>query len=89
MSTMAESQLHEALDGLSAYEHGAHESGIHNERLRSRVFAQLRRMTDDELRVCIARFLQRFLCKEALTQGYGPGDVAEFLDWLSQNGIDF
>lgn len=79
---MTEKTLWDVLDGLHAYDDGAPDSGIHDERLRARCVSHLNAMSEDERRLMISRFLREYyLSDEALAQGYGWEDVHDFIDW--------
>jgi len=76
--------LKDALDGLAAYDHGALDSGIHDESLRARVKQQILAMPDKQRLLSeIAREL--FMTDEAIAQGYGLVDVVEFAQWLDND----
>lgn len=84
---MTDAELSDALDGLYAYDTGCRDSGIKDERLRSKV--QVEFFTDPErtgsqlISVRMSRIVREmFLSEEALSQGYGLEDVAHFLRWL-------
>jgi hypothetical protein len=90
---MSEQELFDAIDGLMAYDHGALDSGIHDERLRSQVREDLKTLATAELRHCelysrsfnavMARYMwQYFLNPAAVAKGYGVEDVKSFIEWL-------
>lgn len=80
---MSNEQLFDALDGLMAYDHGATDSGIHDENLRQQVnvyLAGLDRVTRNKL---LTQFLMVYCLSDAkLAEGYGLADVKVLLDWL-------
>lgn len=80
---MTYEEFADALDGLMAYDHGSTDSGVRDEALRSRIKVQLH----DEATSAghwLERFIrERMVSEEAVAQGYGAADVAEFLRWLS------
>ena len=82
---MNDAELGDALVGLFAYDEGAHDSGIHDERLRLTAKDRLFAMSTDEFRLFISRLVrEQFLSEEALAQRYGLEDVKDFIRWLSQ-----
>lgn len=79
----------ESLSGLFAYDTGCVDSGIKNESLKTQVFGEIERMNEDEFRLTFSEYIRSYyISEEAVSQGYGIEDVAEFLRWLSRNGID-
>lgn len=85
---MTEQELHEALNGLSAYDMGSLQSGIHDEELRQRALTQVKAMDGETLRLFLSRHLRfQFLDESALSRGYGYEDAQEFLEWLSGQGV--
>lgn len=83
---MNTAELTDALDGLHAYDTGSTDSGIHDEALRAKCIAELRRHLDsaDEGRLFISRLLRNmWLSDHALAQGYGYEDLLGFVEWLS------
>ena len=81
---MTTEELASALSGLFAFDSGATDSGIHDEVLRSQVKDILHGMAEEECRLTMSRILRDlFLSEEALAEGYGIEDAAEFIRWLS------
>jgi hypothetical protein len=87
---LTQAELYAALDGLMAYDLGATDSGIHDERLRARVKDQLQALSEEEFRFTISRFVRdACLAEDQLAAGYGIEDVRDFINWLSREmGID-
>ncbi len=78
-------EIKDALDGLSAYDGGAIDSGIHDEVLRKKVQEHIQGLDAKEHRILIAKIIKEtFLTDAALEQGYGPEDVRDFLVWLDE-----
>lgn len=86
---MTTNELADALMGLYAYDVGCTDSGIHDEYLREKVRVELfvdplrrpQQLVSDR----IARIVRdAFLSDEAISNGYGLEDVAEFIDWLDE-----
>jgi len=76
-------KLFDALDGLYAYDSGATDSGIRDGALRREVKTHLGSLSENDLRFIMSEFIRvAFVSEEALSKGYGIGDVAEFLQWL-------
>lgn len=75
-------QWSDAIDGLWAYDYGAVDSGIKDERLRERIKATLH--TDQGF-----EWMTRF-ARELIAEGqpYTIEDVAKFVRWLSEMGFD-
>lgn len=82
---MDEQDLHDALDGLMAYDLGATDSGIHDELLRKQVKRHLRGLNKNDFRITISRWMRGYLADEMLDQGYGIEDVRCAIDWLSDS----
>jgi hypothetical protein len=81
-------ELKDALDGLHAYDSGSVDSGIHDERLRSRVKEDVRSRSMEGRRVLVARIARDlYLTDEAISQGYGLEDAREFANWLDEHGM--
>ncbi len=82
---MTYEEIKDALDGLSAYDGGATDSGIHDEALRQRVKDLIQGLDEKKRRILIAQIIKEtFLTNSALEQGYGPEDVKDFLVWLDE-----
>lgn len=85
---VTDEELRDALDGLHAYDDGATDSGIRDERLRGRCVAALRAhrdQGDDHWREWLARLVRdMWLSDEAISQGYGLQDAIEFTQWLGE-----
>ncbi len=82
---MTYEEIKDALDGLSAYDCGATDSGIRNEALRQKVKDLIQGLEAKESRILIAKVIKGlFLTDAALEQGYGPEDVKDFLVWLDE-----
>ncbi|MBA3690227.1 MAG: hypothetical protein H0W82_02300 [Actinobacteria bacterium] len=80
---MTDAELHEALDGLSAYDMGAVDSGIHDEALRARAIEALHGMDETTCRLFLSRHIrEHFLTEDQLAQRYGYEDVNAFFRWL-------
>lgn len=85
---MTEAELADALSGLSAYDHGALDSGIHDHALLERVRAHLEAMGETGRRVSLARIVRGlFLTDDAIAIGYGLEDVSGFLLWLEDKNL--
>jgi hypothetical protein len=83
---LTEAELWDAMDGMHAYDTGCVDSGIRDEVLRHRVKVQMRGMPDDERRMMLARlFRDNYLTDEAISQGYGLEDAADFWRWLDED----
>lgn len=84
---MTDEELRAALDGLFAYDSGCVDSGIHDEDLRERCLAELRRQTGRHEvmpRLLLSRMMRdMWLSEEALAQGYGIEDAMSFAEWVS------
>lgn len=91
---MTDAELSDALMGLYAYDTGSRDSGIHDERLRDRVriefFTDPGRSGSQIVSDRISRIVRdAFLSEEAISEGYGIEDVADFIRWLSEEmGIE-
>lgn len=84
-SGMSDEELLDAVSGLFAYDTGAASSGIRDELLRQKVIEELHKGlgTHQLYSVRAARIARElFLTDEAIAQGYGLADVAEFIEWL-------
>ena len=80
--------LLDAVDGLHAYDDGCVSSGIRDEGLRAKVLDYFLSLESKEKRVLLATMAyDRFLCPEALEQGYGLEDCKSFADWCDDQGI--
>ena len=92
---MTESELSDSLMGLFAYDIGCRDSGIHDERLRERVRVELFTDPGRNKSQIVSNRISRivrdaFLSDEAIADGYGLEDVAEFIKWLDEEmGIEF
>lgn len=85
---MTNEELMDALDGLHAYDGGATDSGIHDERLRQRCRHMIDSMDPDESRIVLSRGVRDlYLSDEAISEGYGWEDVLDFLKWID-NGLE-
>jgi hypothetical protein len=80
-------ELFDAIDALSAFDHGARDSGAFDPDLRAAVFTHLKRMDDKSRRIILAKYARRFLTDEALSEGYGISDVCNFAEWLIENDV--
>lgn len=83
---MTDNELRENLEGLFAYDYGATGSGIHDEKLRQRCITELY-VRADRLgsRVWFGKFIRETcLDDDLLNQGYGVGDMTEFVTWLAE-----
>ncbi len=77
---MTDAEFANAMIGIYAYDTGSVDSGIHDELLRARVIAELRR---DGGEVRLSRLVRdHFLSEEALAKHYGIEDVSHFIRWL-------
>lgn len=75
--------LHDAVDGLMAHDHGALDSGIADAVLRSEARAALIAMTEEEF----GRFAREhedryYLNREAFAAGYREDDADAFREWV-------
>ena len=88
---MKQEKLFSSLDGLFAYDAGCTDSGIKDEQLREEVINYLHSLEDDEFRITLSTYLRKYyVSEEAVEQGYGIEDVANFIEWLSDRmEIDF
>ncbi len=85
---MNKEALFDALDGLSAFDHGCTDSGIHDDVLKARVRKYMRALSSDEYRALVSEFLvSMFLSPERVEQGYGPEDAMMFMEWCEDEGI--
>lgn len=83
---MTVQELWDALHDIYAYDIGATDSGIKDERLARRCIERLSQMSTDEIKDAMARDLRdRYLSDEAIAQGYGAEDVAEFVRWFDDD----
>jgi hypothetical protein len=94
---VTEDELFDALDGLMAYDEGATDSGIHDEDLRERCKAELRRIRDTDGKTVVIRgethvvgssdafdaMMHRFI-NRLFADGYGYSDVREFVEWMDE-----
>jgi hypothetical protein len=81
--------LKDAVLGLSAYDMGSTDSGIHDPVLRARVLEILRNMDPQTFRLTVSRlFRDAFLSEDALRAGYGIEDARNLMRWFERNGID-
>lgn len=91
---MTEAELSDSLMGLFAYDLGCVDSGIKDENLRERVRLELfndpTRSKSQIVSNRISRIVRdEFLSEEAISDGYGLEDVAEFIEWLDERmGIE-
>ena len=81
------SNLLDAIDGLFAYDSGAHDSGISDQKLKHEVVSHLTGLTGGTRRALVARYARRFLTEEGIAAGYGIEDVCSFAQWLAEVGI--
>jgi hypothetical protein len=65
-----------------AYDVGAWDSGISDEAMREAVRAYLKGLSRDQLRRTCALFARGYLTDEAIAEGRGVEDVAQFVGWL-------
>jgi hypothetical protein len=85
---MTDEELWAAIDGLMAYDTGCTDSGIHDERLRAKVHAELEKairpnqMYSDRLSRLAGKYL---LSEEAIADGSGLEDVEELINWLKDD----
>lgn len=79
---MTYEEFSDALGGLFAYDSGATDSGIHDERLRAKVAARLQEPDPEHW---LERHVAFYLSPEGLAQGYCLEDVRAFIDWLSEH----
>jgi hypothetical protein len=79
--------LFDAIDALSAFDHGARDSGAHDPDLKAAVFSYLKGVDDKTRRIILAEYARKFLTDEALSGGYGVSDVCSFVEWLSENDV--
>lgn len=86
---MTEKELSDSLLGLFAYDIGCVDSGIKDEGLRNKVrlelFTDPTRNKSQIVSNRISRIVRdAFLSDEAIADGYGLEDVAEFIVWLDE-----
>lgn len=85
---MNEDELLDALDGLYAYDGGAVDSGIKDERLRTRVKAHLLAIPYRERDILLGRIARElYLTDDALEQGSCLEGVEGFIRWLRDQGV--
>jgi hypothetical protein len=91
---VTDDELREALDGLSAYDLGCVDSGIHDEALRQRCIYELRHRRHAASENAEAEAAHRaweahtlrdmWLSDEAVAAGYGVEELLQFIDWLGE-----
>lgn len=82
---MTEEELRDAIDGLSAYDNGCVDSGIHDEALRARFHAHIGALAKDERRKVLSRVMRDlFLTDEAIARGYGWEDAGALAAWYDE-----
>lgn len=86
---MTDEELRDALDGLYAYDDGAVDSGIHDERLRAKCITHLKTWSVGKCefmpRLEVSRLVREmWLSEEALEQGYGIDSAIKFTRWLCE-----
>lgn len=85
---MTYEELRDAIDGLSAYDSGAADSGIRDEELRGRAIGQLSSMPDAEVNALLERVVNDlFLSPAARSQGYTQDDADALREWCKDQGI--
>jgi hypothetical protein len=76
-------EVFDRLEAIYAYDKGAVDSGVKDERLRAELMAQIDSASEDEFRLEFSRWLRNgLLSEEALAQGYGWEDVQSFCEWI-------
>lgn len=85
---MTEAELTDALNGLHAYDEGATDSGIYDERLRARCITYLKAkpLRPGQLLPDVTARIMRelYLTDEAIARGYGVEDAVGFARWLGE-----
>ncbi len=83
---MTYEEVYKAIVGLYAYDDGAVDSGIHDEKLRAKLKAHVRSLNDTETRLLLSKVLvEACLNEEALAQGYGWEDAKGLAEWFSND----
>lgn len=77
-----------AIGALSAYDHGATDSGISDPDMRAAVVKYLNSLGDDERRIALAEVAEGLVSEEGRKEGYGIADVVALAEWLESQGID-
>ena len=82
---MNDEELKESLDGLYAYDRGLVPSGVHDDRLKTRVAAEV--WADCPRAALFGPRITRiagemFASSEAIQGGYGLEDLQRFVEWL-------
>ncbi|PPA70029.1 hypothetical protein [Jeotgalibacillus proteolyticus] len=86
---MDKTTLFKSIEGLFAYDTGCVDSGIKDEYIKHEVFSYLNSLSENGFRILLSEYIREYYVSEnAIAKGYGIEDVAEFLRWLSDNGID-
>jgi hypothetical protein len=81
VNRMADEELFKALDGLFAYDMGFTDSGIHDERLRQRVIAEIKaERGENKAGPRLTRFAARFVEPPCTLE-----DMAAFIEWLDDH----
>ena len=81
--------LYEAIDALMAYDLGATDSGVKNDKLKEEVKKFLATLNSEDFRFVLSNYAREYLTDEILAIGYGLKDVLEFVKWLNNElGID-
>lgn len=70
-------ELHDAIDGLMAYDHGATDSGISDPALRHTVGDYVRKLTKGQQNRLMMGFIH-----DRMHPPYGVEDMFEFLRWM-------
>ena len=78
--------LLDAIDAVFAYDNGAADWSLGHD-FREAVLSYLRDLDDDARHRLLAQYARWFLTDDALREGYGLKDVANFVEWLSDVGI--
>jgi len=81
--------LYEAIEALMAYDLGATDSGIKDEKLKKAIEVYLVSLSNQEFRTVVAGYARRYLTDEMLASGYGLEDVIDFVRWLNENRMNF
>ena len=70
------------LFGLHAYDDGAVDSGIRDEAGRARLIDGIRDADDAWQEELTRRARNQFMSDEAISEGYGIADLANFIEWI-------
>ena len=75
--------LYEAIQALMAYDLGATDSGVKDDRLKEAIKKFFASLSDHDFRVIVSKYARDYLTDEMLASGYGLEDILEFVKWLN------